>query len=357
MKRINSLDGIRALSIIMVLLGHASETMPEVINHNIIFRLLSNSSLGVKIFFVISGYLITRLLLKEKAKTGHIDVKDFYIRRIFRIFPVFYLYIAITVLIKIFLVKDIFTNYSLAGYAALYLWNYQVLFHPIVGHDNGYWFFGHFWSLSMEEQFYLIWPLVFINLTPISLKKIVLGIIFLMPFLRVITYFIMPNTRGQIGMMLHTGGDSILVGCLGALIENTENLKEKWMKIIQSKYLIWCIAVFMFIISPLLSMRFKGNYNLILGISLNNICIMFLIFWCINVESKISRFLNAKYVMHVGVLSYSLYIWQQLFLTKIYTSWVNKFPQNLLLVFIVATFSYYIIEKPILGLKKRLKAE
>ena len=339
----------------MVLLGHASETLSATVSHNMIFHFIANSPLGVKIFFVISGYLITKLLLKERAKTGSIDIKDFYLRRIFRIFPVFYLYIAVVIIIKVFFVHDIFTNYSLVGFASIYLWNYQGLLHTTIGQDNGYWFFGHFWSLSMEEQFYMLWPIFFLTLRSISLKKIVIGIIVIMPVIRICTYFLMPNSRGQIGMMLQTGGDSILFGCLGALIENSSDFENKWMKIIRNKYLTSASAIFLFILSPILSMRFKGAYDLIFGMSINNVCIMILIFWCIYIPSKFANFLNTKPLMHIGILSYSLYIWQQLFLTNIYSSWVNRFPQNLLLVFVVATVSYYFIEKPILGIKKRLK--
>lgn len=339
----------------MVLLGHARDTMSKPLGENLIFSFIANAGLGVRIFFVISGYLITSLLLKERAKIGKIDVKDFYLRRIFRIFPVFYLYIIVILVIKAFFASDIFTDYSLVGYASTYLWNYLALLHTTVGHENGYWYFGHFWSLSMEEQFYLLWPLLFISLKPVSLKKVVIGIIVIMPAIRVATYFLMPNSRGQIGMMLQTGGDSILFGCLGALIENTDNFKEKWVGIIQNKFVVIASAIFIFIISPLISLHFKGAYNIIFGISINNVCIMLLIFWSIYVPSKFANFLNAKPLIHIGILSYSLYIWQQLFLTNIYSSWVTQFPQNLLVVFVVATLSYYVIEKPILGLKKRLK--
>lgn len=141
----------------MVLLGHARGSLPTSVTENVFFKLISNSSLGVSIFFVISGYLITRLLIRERVETGSINIKDFYKRRVYRIFPVFYLYIFVVLLLKWFYLHDIFTDYSLVTYAGLYLWNYKHLFSTF-GPDNGFWFFGHFWSLSMEEQFYMVWP-------------------------------------------------------------------------------------------------------------------------------------------------------------------------------------------------------
>lgn len=353
MNRIKSLDGIRALSIIMVLLGHARDTMPPSITENILFRLFSNSSLGVSIFFVISGYLITKLLIRERVHTGSIDLKDFYKRRIYRIFPVFYLYIFVVLLLKWFYLHDIFTDYSLATYAGLYLWNYKHLFPGILGPDNGFWFFGHFWSLSMEEQFYMLWPLMFMKIRKIHLKKVLVGIMVVMPVARLFTYLWAPDSRGQIGMMLHTGGDAILLGCLGAVLENSREFKEKLMTYLRKTTLIIATGAFLFIISPTLSFYFKGAYSLTIGMSLNNVCIMIMIFWSIYIPSKVANFLNTKPLMYIGILSYSLYIWQQLFLTNIYSSWVHQFPQNLFLVFVVAVLSYHLIEKPILKLKKR----
>ena len=356
MKRIRSLDGMRAVSIIMVLLAHASDTMPEIISKNRFFSFIANSDLGVKVFFAISGYLITKLLIVEKEKTGNVSLRNFYIRRVFRIFPIFYLYIVVLILLKCFYIPTVFESYKLLGVAALYLWNYEHLINiHITGIDNGFWFFGHFWTLSMEEQFYLLWPLLFIKVKEPSLKKVVIAMLIAMPFLRVLTYFFMPGSSGQMGMMLQTGGDTILIGCLGALVEKTEFFKEKVLKAIHYNGLIICLAVFLFIISPILDSHFKGMYNLPIGRSLDNLCIIMLIFWCVYVPSKVSDLLNTKVLIQIGLLSYSLYIWQQLFFTNRIHFWVNQFPQNIFVVFAVGFVSYYGIEKPILSLKKRFK--
>ncbi len=353
---------MRAISIIMVLLGHLKETLPAAMTNNKFFMLffdnggfLANAPLGVMIFFVISGYLITRLLIAEKQKTGTISLKNFYIRRILRIFPVFYLYIIVIVLLKIFFIPELFESYALVGVAALYVWNYSHLIIHKSASDNGAWFFGHFWSLSMEEQFYLIWPFMFWKLSSETLKKVTIWIIVLMPFVRVATYFFMRGSRGQIGMMLHTGGNVIFIGCLGALLENTNFFKEKISRLIYNNKVIWATGVFLFIVSCLLSRFAKGLYVVPAGTTLNSLCIILLLFWCVNVPSKVADFLNTKVMIEIGILSYSLYIWQQLFLTTTIHYWFNQFPQNIFLVFIVASISYYGIEKPILQLKAKFK--
>ncbi len=353
MKRIQSLDGLRAISILMVLLAHAAETMPVPLsNYKFLFE---NAGIGVSIFFVISGYLITKLLIIEQNKNGTVSLKDFYLRRAFRIFPIFYLYILVVVILKNTILISIFTNYGLLYAAMLYVWNYMHLFIKGSGiPDNGYWFFGHFWSLSMEEQFYLLWPIAFIKIDRRSLIKIVSIIVLLMPFMRIATYFFMPGSRGQIGMMLQTGGDTILVGCLGALIEDSDLFKEKFLTYLSKNMVLIAVVIYLFILSPIVSKNVRG-FDIVIGASLTSIFIMVLVFCVTKFPSKLSYLLNTKVLVQIGVLSYSLYIWQQLFLTPRNTFWVNKFPQNILVVFAVGFFSYYIIEKPILNLKKRFK--
>ena len=154
--------------------------------------------------------------------------------------------------------------------------------------------------------------------------------------------------------MLEEGGDTILMGCLGALIENTKFFKEKVLKIIHNNGLICFLAIYLFIISPLIMLRFKGTYNVPIGSALDSICIIILLFWSVYIPSKVSDILNSKVLVKIGILSYSLYVWQELFLNGEYFHlWYNKFPLNIFMVFVVAFISYYVIEKPILHLKKR----
>src|SRR5690242_14615932 len=95
-KRIKAFDGLRAIAILLVLAGHAKETIKspnEILNLASIF--IANSGLGVRLFFVLSGYLITMLLLQEINGNGAINLKKFYARRIIRIFPSFYCFIGV----------------------------------------------------------------------------------------------------------------------------------------------------------------------------------------------------------------------------------------------------------------------
>lgn len=357
--RIKSLDGIRGAFIIMVLIAHAFQTTPEfAANHKILVYYISGfGHLGVRIFFVMSGYLITKLLLKEQEKNGRVNIRDFYIRRMFRIFPTFFLYIFAILLLKWTILPDIFRDYSLILFAAFYLWNYKHLFIHDTGAeaDKGNWFMGHFWSLSMEEQFYLLWPITFVKFKRLTLIKIILVIVAIMPFLRIVTFLFLPNSRPHVSEMLHTGGDAIMIGCLAALLEQAPQFREKYFKYVENQKLIFVVMFFLFVISPVLTWYLQAAYNLTVGITLNNISIMFLLFWAMYIPSKASDFLNKKFISHLGIASYSLYVWQQLFLTDKNDLWINKFPQNILVAITVGMASHLLAEKPILKLKNRFK--
>jgi len=354
---------MRAVAIMLVLLGHVSETLPSVVTKSSFYPfflsnggIFSDGRLGVNIFFVISGYLITKLLIIEKQITGRINLKYFFRRRVLRIFPVFYLYIIVLIVLKIFFIPTIFESYMLVGAAALYLWNYLHLFHiHTLPSENGDWFFGHFWSLSLEEQFYIVWPLSFINIEHRRLIKVVIAIIVITPIIRVATYFFMPGSRGQLNMMLQTGGSTIFVGCLGAMLENTWFFRKKISKLIDNKSFIAATALFLFIITHFLYGFFRGMYTVPLSTTLASVCIMVLVYWVVYVPSPIAYFLNKKIIVKIGMLSYSLYIWQQLFLTTRIQYWFTLFPQNIFLVVMAALISYYGVEKPILQLKAKFK--
>lgn len=373
--KIPSLDGLRAISILLVLFDHGAPSLPDYISESYLYLIFSNSALGVRIFFVISGYLITRLLLNEIDKHGDMSLKRFYVKRVLRIFPVFYLYVLVIILLQVF-VGDVFYWRDIA-IAGLFLWNMHALItggsRPQGGgtadgmrnpHADGWYLMGHFWTLAMEEQFYLIWPFVMKKVkNRKTLIKICLWIVLLMPIIRIVVYMTVPTVRGQINNMLFTAGDSIMLGCMVALLEKSKYW-DKLFKFLTDNKVVLLSVLYIFILDPMLHQQFKGSYELVVGISLTNIGIVSLIIWSINKQSLWHSFLNIRAVATVGVLSYSIYIWQQLFMfvqvkwmylnigdTKFY---LNKFPQNIILVIIVSCISYYLYEKQFLKLKDRL---
>ena len=139
------LDGLRAVSILLVITAHATDPL---------FTPL-HGAVGVTIFFVISGYLITTLLVREEERRGHIRIKAFYIRRAFRILPLYYLTLAAyVVLIGILHLQ---AGASSVWHSLPWYLTYQNDLAP-----NGAGIFGQSWSLAVEEKYYLLWPLVFV---------------------------------------------------------------------------------------------------------------------------------------------------------------------------------------------------
>lgn len=352
-KRIPSIDGLRAVSVLIVIISHAvlsiesAETWPEPIQ-----AIAKNGHLGVVMFFVISGYLITTLLRKENAKYGKIDLKKFYIRRSLRIFPAFYVYLLVLVgLAYIGAVEIAKVDF---GFAATYTWNYrQPFFEGGFTPGDGVWWLGHVWSLALEEQFYLLWPAIVIALHFTKARRFALAVVLLSPLSRLATYALWPESRGAIGMMLHTAVDPIMLGCYMALSEGEPwfvALKEK----LTSGWLIASVAVFLYIVSPQLDHAFGGAYTLPIGASLEAFGMGMILLWAIQrPETAVGRILNHPVVAQVGILSYSLYLWQQFFLMPANETFLGTFPTNIAATLVAASLSYYVVEKGFLKIKER----
>jgi peptidoglycan/LPS O-acetylase OafA/YrhL len=340
--RIPSLDGCRAISILLVLLAHLCET-PAFQAFNPYARLMYHfGPFGVKVFFVISGFLITTLLLNEERRNGSISIAGFYIRRAFRIWPVAYVYLFVVALLAWKHVIAVSPHHLL--YAATFLVNH-------VQEPN--WFTGHFWSLAVEEQFYLVWPLVFRFTSRHGRLLGCLLVLFLAPLLRTLAYLYEPGIYAAMQLSLLFVGDAIAIGCLLALLsKELEN----------SRIMHRIIGLRCFFVIPLLSVIMYSALKLLPafyfagGESIALICIAATLWKVMHIRDSAFRFLNAGPVVNIGVLSYSLYVWQQLFLNPTSTSAFNRLPFNLLLACIAATLSHFCIELPFLRLHPRFSA-
>lgn len=216
--RLPSLDGVRALSIALVILGHAGgQLRPEDRYLKVFLTDRGGAHLGVSIFFMLSGYLITRLLLNEATAQGHISLGAFYLRRAYRILPAFYGYVAFLLIANAVEIVSIPSRDFLA--AATFTRNYHS--------GDGRWL-GHAWSLSVEEQFYIMWPTALVLAGPRHARAIALFVIGLEPFVRVGWYFAFPVDRAFIPIMGHTRMDVLLAGCVLALVEHSSSGKE-WL--------------------------------------------------------------------------------------------------------------------------------
>jgi peptidoglycan/LPS O-acetylase OafA/YrhL len=338
--RIPSLDGLRAISISLVLFEHLRGgagfvPVPPAIGA------LDYGNFGVRVFFVISGYLISSILFAEMRKRGTPSLAKFYFRRAFRIFPAFYANIAVMVVL------------ASLGYAALrpgdvlHAATYTTNYH----HDRA-WTLGHTWSLAVEEQFYVLWPVILLLLGKKRGLHAAAGFVLLAPVIRVATRIFHLGPQEGVGETFQTVGDAIAVGCLLAGYRDVLHASRRYLALQESPF---------FFLVPVLAVlaALTHDHPLVsgaLGESTIDVCIALTIDYCIrNARGRIGRVLNWGPLAFVGTLSYSLYLWQQLFMNPRSTAPFAVFPVNLALAFGAALLSYYLVERPFLRWRERLE--
>jgi peptidoglycan/LPS O-acetylase OafA/YrhL len=332
-KRIDSLDGLRAISIALVVAGHWAELR----YHSDVAGAFAN--LGVRIFFIISGYLITTLLLREREKTQTIRLREFYVRRAYRILPAAFVFMLIAFVI---FWREL-RWYHMAA-AALYVANFDFA-HP--------WFLGHLWSLSVEEQFYFLWPGV--------LKKwyrhrvrILLGVVALAPVYRVACHF--AGLHGRADETFPAVADVLAVGCLLAILENAGKLPHFWQKrpevghpqsLIQR--LLPAMMLVPVIFAPIYLGRLRFHITPLLLFVLWPAMHLSIAGLLKLVVERPYWVLNARPVVWLGRISYSLYLWQQVFVFgQQARPWYYVF-----FALGMASASFYLVEQPMLRMREK----
>lgn len=212
--RIASLDGLRAVSILLVCFGHLAGTVnfPDALSvfHNV-------GNFGVKVFFVISGFLITLLLLRERKRFGKINLKQFYIRRTIRLFPAFYFYIVCIAVAENFGLITLLPGDLL--HAATYTMNY---------HNERSWWLNHTWSLAVEEQFYLLWPGLLCLFGVLKAKNIAIIAIILIPIVRIIMWYGLDASPSAMTRQFEAIADALATGCVLAYLHQAGFTLPKW---------------------------------------------------------------------------------------------------------------------------------
>ncbi|MBV8216324.1 MAG: acyltransferase [Verrucomicrobia bacterium] len=352
-RRIAGLDGLRGIAVLFVLMEHGAYSL---------FRLdwppapfLGNGALGVSIFFGLSGYLIYELSAREFEKTGAFNWKAFYLRRILRIFPCFYSYLAVVLILTglglLNLTRPVLFSVATFSLNYRHIWDHTSELH-------NYYAIGHYWTLALEEQFYLTWPLLMFLFARRRLLPVMTAVILLAPFIRVFCYFFTPGSRAQIGMMFHTGFDSIAMGVLlGELLRRPE-WKARLQTLARNPWVLGGAIVFLVLISPALNLHFKGSYSITVGKTLELACIAIIITAAVfSLSPTLSAVLKWRPLTYIGVLSYSLYVWNPLFLNAETHWFINVFPLNFIGIFAAGACSYYLIERPVLRFKERLRRQ
>ena len=354
MNYIKQLDSLRAIAVILVIIGH---WIPK---YNVVHRIL-NGAIGVDIFFVLSGFLISKILFDNRNKAELLNIpkstviKNFYVRRTLRIFPIYYLTIFILYIFSDRTGTDIKSSfiYFVTYTSNFYFFNLQ--------HWDG--MLSHLWSLAVEEQFYLIWPwiILFVN------KKYLLPVISTFVVIGILSQFVLSDVYMN-DLLTFTCFDAFGLGALLSWITTYANQKLKKFYVIIS--IVAAISVFFYIIGAI--------QNMWTFIPLRTI-VSFITIWVITYiiikrETNSLRFkfiLNNRMLIFLGKISYGLYLYHLIIpyvlnskMLSIYNNpllpdifykryWQHLFLlENIIVLIIVSWLSYIFIEKPFLSLKK-----
>ncbi|MDN3310451.1 acyltransferase [Microbacterium oryzae] len=341
---IPSLDGLRAVSILFVFWAHAG--LPGGVR----------GGTGVTIFFFLSGYLITTLMRVEKDRSGRISLKDFYLRRLFRIFPPMYFAIALGLLLSV--AGLLAATPTLGGVASslFFFTNYWNIFANGVGVPDG---LGVLWSLSVEEHYYLVFPLVYLLLQrflPSPRRQIMLLAAICLVVVAWRTWLFIGEgvDAPRVYYATDTRIDSILFGAMLAIGMNPVygeiRTKRDWQ--------LPVAAAAAFVVFLLVSFG-PATINYTVGYTLQGIALMPIFAYLILApRSWAGRILNWRPLVFVGVLSYTMYLVHSQFLHAV--RYVTDIPVPAeaaiaaVLTFVVSWAVYRFIEKPMARFRKRL---
>jgi peptidoglycan/LPS O-acetylase OafA/YrhL len=321
-RRIPSLDGLRGISIWAVIIAHSADhfLLPNIHSHHIRTVLSNCANLGVTIFFVISGFLITSILLAERKRTSRINIRRFYKKRAIRIIPAFVLYTGTILLLCDVSPRQIL--YALTFTTSFFFWQ---AYKPL----------QHLWSLSVEEQFYLAWPLIFARGAG-DAKRWCWLVLIACPVIRAI--FV---RQGLVYLDHAAVLDSIAAGCLLAFYR--EQVQRTIVKVTSSGIVFAAFCLMMPVLS--LAMNKVESFSWML-VPLTTLVPLFV---AVVIGAAIERrdaFLNKGPLVWSGLMSYSLYLWQQPFLAM--NGPLNFFAVRLGLTFAAAYCSYRLVEQPII---------
>jgi peptidoglycan/LPS O-acetylase OafA/YrhL len=334
------LDGIRALAVGLVLFSH-SVIYDSFSNLRPIG--LSAGCAGVAVFFVLSGYLITTLLLREEDRTGNISLRLFYLRRALRLFPALWLYLLVVGVIWISgglphhpwhsFVSSIFYVRNLVGR----------------GHET-----DHLWSLSIEEQFYLLWPLVLVALPRRDKTRLIIGLTVL---ISVTVWRVMAARAGlaSVGALYLRSDfrlDAPLFGCVLALaLRVAPRTVTRWNSTAFRSGMLGLTGI-----AGLAGWIGMGLSQFVYpGTDATIVCLLGLMLVLSQIGATGSVWLAWRPLVAIGQVSYGIYLWQQLFLGPANSELgrIRAFPIGLAATLTMAAASYWFLEKPLLRWKDR----
>jgi peptidoglycan/LPS O-acetylase OafA/YrhL len=349
-----TLDGWRAVAITLVILAHVrfrlfgpdglypNETLDAEFSHYVI---------GVPLFFGISGILICSRLLEERRLRGSIDLAGFYVRRFFRILPPYFLVLA--AIAGLAAVRGVDLAWSDLRACLLFYRNY------VPGENEASWYTNHFWSLAVEEHFYLLLPFLLVAFRLRRVPAVLLALAGAVVVWRAVQRhtdvvsaefrFLTYRTDLRI--------DGLLLGAAAAFVLSSPEARERLRGWLRPSVVVACLIALE--LSPWVDMPSIHTFIALMvpGVLLGTL---------LNPDCRLSRWLETAPMRWIGRMSYSLYLWQQIFLTPVRApfstklvptlvpEWMHRLPWSLAAIFACASASYYLVERPMTRIGRRL---
>lgn len=341
--RIDALDGLRAVSILFVLAGHGAWTRhaPAALQ-----PVREMGIVGVELFFAISGFIITHLLLRERQRHGAIDLRRFWLRRALRILPPFAVMSA---------------GIGIAAVAGIIPWSWPSFLGALTFTKNtlllkGGWFFGHTWSLSLEEQFYLFWPLLLVTLATRRAELLLCALVMAAPALAQAAFVLLPAVQNILPYL-----PDLAAGCwLATMLSGRDHpFRRRFLQLPYRGALIGALTAAALVAAWFHDDKVLPHWSTPVEALLVPLTAMALIAELTLHDGMLRRLLSWSPLRALGLISYSLYLWQQLFMGRPedylqHWRW-SAWPYNLIAALVSATLAYWLVERPCGRLKFYLR--
>ena len=305
-----------------------------------------DGDLGVRFFFAISGFIITWLLLREASRKGFVSLRGFWARRAVRILPAY----------GAFVLALVFLQWLTPWHLAPLGWLGTLTFTANYC-SMGQWLPAHLWSLSVEEQFYLLWPLTFVLLKPWNHPRpaiVVLASVIASCIAAQWTGGPHPTSSLLGGFSFLRRSDSIAFGCMGAIL--LWHYRSRLSSLFFRNKALLVVATLLAIVCPkiLEALRLCPPGHFPGSTAIQGTGLVLMLMWSQLEPLRMPfRVLQFQPIVLIGVWSYSIYLWQQVFSSKAVSfglsgaPWWLSFPGWLLPTFALGIASFYLIEQPI----------
>lgn len=341
--RLPQLDGLRAVAILLVILHNQGPKYPSL--H--LEGLFANGWMGVDLFFVLSGFLITGILVDTKHSEGYL--KNFYARRCLRIWPLYYSLLVFMFIVVPFVhpseAQTVFAERSSPWWAyPLFLQNFLI---PVPTRATGP--LGVTWSLAIEEQFYLIWPWVVRYCSRTQLRRIAIAVMCVSPVLRLVLTFAHVNLYSNLFCRL----DGLMAGALLALLVRSDH-------VVPSRYVsrAWIV----FLVAAPLAFVTEAMHARWIVFSLTALAAAALVYLALYArQAGLQSALTNRFMVYTGTISYGLYLLHKIPFDMAQSLRLDRHPLLAVPILLVACYgvaalSWNLLERPFLRLKRHFES-